>query len=142
MSKSVKVWLLVLTFWQGLLTLVIIILARTPSQYETDTKSMFTSWSGNHLNIGCVTTDQFFVTHLKDVARHSFAELPKPLLVASSGGVMIPQSDLAKLTWIVPPDAYDSAFPTTTNYVVAAPAVGSQIEAIYQFPANARFREK
>jgi hypothetical protein len=132
--KLLKVWLSV---WLGLLTTGALVFAAV-SLY--DREEMSTHWSGNHLYIYAIP-GQFFVTHLKDVSRHSFAELPKPLLVTSSGGVTIPHSDLTKLTWIVPPDAYDSAFPST-NEVVAAPTAGTPVEAIYQVPLNSKFRSK
>jgi hypothetical protein len=142
--KSLKPWLIALTAWQCVVSIVIVILAfLTLNPSNHDPQAMFTRWYGNgDLNIGVAGTDPFFVTHLKDVNRHSFAELPKPLLVASSGGVLIPQADLAKLTWIVPPDTYESAFPSTTNEIVAAPTVGTPVEAIYLVPASAKFKAK
>lgn len=133
-------WLVLLTVWLSLLTVGLVGLGIVSAGASLhDPKAMFTRWSGDYLSIG-VGGGQYFVTHLKDVNRHSFAELPKPLLVASSGGVQIPHSDLAKLTWIMPPDMYDSAFPNPTNDVVEAPAVGAPIEALYLFPASAKFK--
>jgi len=141
--KLLKVWLVVLTAWLGLITVVILIsAARLANLTLYDPKVMSTGWSGNYLNISCPQSGPFFVTHLKDVNRYSFAELPKPLLVASSGGVLIPHSDFAKLTWIVPPDVHQSAFPGSTNQVVAPPGVGTPVEAVYLFPATAKFRLK
>ena len=140
--KLLKIWLVLLTLWLGLLTAGLVgvfVLTRNVSLF--DPKAMFTRWSGDNLNIGN-RSGRFVVTHLGDLSRHAFAELPTPLLVVSSGGVLIPHSDLAKLTWIVPPDMYDSVFPMATNQVVPPPAVGAAIEALYQFPASAKFQTK
>jgi hypothetical protein len=136
--KLLKVWLILLTMWLFFLTGgILLFLSADVSLY--DPKAMFTRWSGNDLNIGN-GPGNFIVTHLNDVNRHAFAELPKPLLVVSSGGVLIPHADLAKLTWIIPPDVYDTAFPLAADHVVPPPSVGAQIEALYLFPASARFR--
>ena len=140
--KLLKVWLVLLTVCLALLTVGVVglgLLLADVSLY--DPKAMFTRWSGNYLTIGC-KGGEFFVTHLKDVNRHSFAELPNPLLVASSGGVQIPYADLTKLTWALPPDMHESAFPEATNYVAAPPAVGAPVEALYLFPARAKFQTK
>lgn len=143
LTRCSKSWLIALTVWQGFLSVVIVVLALLtfkPSNH--DPGAMFTRWYKNgDLNIGA-GSGQFFVTHLKDVNRHSFAELPKPLLVASSGGVVVPQADLAKLAWIVPPDVHFSAFPLATNEIVSAPIAGAPVEAIYLFPASAKFKAK
>jgi hypothetical protein len=141
--KFLKVWLAVLPVWLGLITLgIVMAIVQLGKVSLYDPKVMFTQWAGNYLNIGNTGMDQYFVTHLKDINRHSFAELPKPLFVASSGGVLIPHSDLLKLTWIVPPDVYESAFPAITNQTVSPPSIGAEIEAVYLFPATAKFRSK
>jgi hypothetical protein len=136
-SKWIKVWLVLLTFWQAMLSLFLL-LPRTAD----DPKAMFTRWSGDRFDIGCVGNGEFVITHLRDVARHVYAELPKPIFVTSSGGVTFQASDLAKLTWIFPLDVHESAFPSATNAVASPPAIGTQIEAIYLFPARAPFKKQ
>lgn len=84
----------------------------------------------------------YFITHLRNLENHSIAELPKPIVAASSGGVDIPEADLAKLNWVVPPDVHDSAFPQATNWTVLPPRVGTPVEALYLFPARAKFKDK
>jgi hypothetical protein len=141
--KLLKVWLILLTAWLGLITILIAILGSQMAGLSLhDPKAMTTEWAGNSLSISCGQSGPFFITHLKDVNRYSFAELPKPLLVATSGGLLIPYSDLTNLVWIVPVDVHQSAFPISTNQVVAPPAVGTPLEAVYLFPATAKSRFK
>ena len=140
--KLLKVWLVLLTVWLIFLTLALVaFVVFSASAFSHDPKAMFTRWQGEHLNIG-TRSGRFVITHLEHVTQHSFAELPKPLLVVSSGGVLIPHSELAKLTWILPPDMHDSAFPVATNQTVAPPPVGARIEALYLFPASAKFQTR
>src|SRR5687767_4078917 len=89
-----KAWLLLLTIWTIVLT-ILAIFASNSRRY--DPSALLTRWSGDRLNF-VVDHGVYVVTHLKDPSRHAFAELPKPLFVASSGGVDIPAAELAKLT--------------------------------------------
>lgn len=135
-----KVWLSLTTVWLVCLTVAVVNIVDSASfKSPYDPKAMFTRWYGDRLNIGA-GQGRFIITHLEDTTRHSVAELPQPIYVASSGGVFIPVADLQKLVWKIPPDVHYSAFPDGTNVTVAAPAMGAPIEAHYLFLSRAQFK--
>jgi hypothetical protein len=142
MDAAFKIWLAILTVWVAATTGVMIITAVLNSHYSPyDPNAMFTRWSGDRLNLG-QGAGVYFITHLRNLENHSIAELPKPIVAASSGGVNISVSDLAKLNWIVPPDTHDSAFAAATNSIVEPPQLGTPVEALYLFPAHAKFKSR
>jgi hypothetical protein len=138
-NKWLKIWLVILSFWLAIVTLVLLLSLLFASSSRD---SMWTTWVGDDLVINCAQGTEHIVTHLKDVSRHAYAELPKPLFVASSGGVMIPAVDLTKLVWFHPPDMYESAFPSGTNDVASFPKIGAEIEALYVAFTHAPLEKK
>ena len=137
-----KIWVVILSVWVAAITGVMIIAAILDSRHSPyDPNIMFTRWSGDRLNLG-QGPGVYFITHLRNLENLSIAELPKPIVAASSGGVNIPASDLAKLNWIIPPDTHESAFASPTNSTVEPPRPGTPVEALYLFPAHAKFKSQ
>jgi hypothetical protein len=142
MDAGLRIYVALLTLWVAVITTVLIIDAIDRGRHSRyDPEAMFARWQGDRLNLS-QGAGVYFITHLRNLENHSIAELPKPIVAASSGGVNIPVSDLAKLNWIVPPDTHDSAFvsATTTNVTATPPRVGTPVEALYLFPAHAKFK--
>ncbi len=142
MDAGLRICVALLTLWVAVITAFLIFDAIGRDRHSTyDPEAMFARWYGDRLNLG-QGAGVYFITHLRNLENYSIAELPKPIVAASSGGVNIPVSDLAKLNWIIPPDTHDSVFPTATNLILPPPKPGTPIEALYLFPAHAKFKDK